>query len=163
MNKLYLLGALIVFTPLLFFGFLGIQSQQGKAAGLVGNMLQACPNTPNCVCSESKVPDEHFIEPLTHVDLPAQAVMEKAQQIIIQMGGTITSITSSSSTATAKADSNYLSATFTSQLFRYVDDLELRFDPTEKVLHFRSASRVGKSDFGVNRERVETIKNLFKG
>jgi uncharacterized protein (DUF1499 family) len=55
----------------------------------------------------------------------------------------------------------YLWATFTSRLFRFVDDVELRLEPEEKIMHIRSGSRVGYADFGVNRKRVEAIRELF--
>jgi len=56
---------------------------------------------------------------------------------------------------------NYLAATFTSAIFRFVDDLEIRIDSTQKVIHIRSASRVGYSDMGVNKKRTELLKKLF--
>ena len=57
---------------------------------------------------------------------------------------------------------DYLAATFTSSLFRFVDDLELRIDTGQKTIHLRSASRVGHGDGGVNRKRVEQLKNSFQ-
>jgi len=56
---------------------------------------------------------------------------------------------------------NYLAATFTSAIFKFVDDLEIRIDSTQKVIHIRSASRVGYSDMGVNKKRTELLKKLF--
>ena len=56
---------------------------------------------------------------------------------------------------------NYLHAEATSQLLRFVDDLEIRVDEAERLIHIRSASRVGHSDLGVNRQRVESIRKLF--
>ena len=56
---------------------------------------------------------------------------------------------------------NYLAATFTSAIFKFVDDLEIRIDSTEEVIHIRSASRVGYSDMGVNKKRTELLKKLF--
>jgi uncharacterized protein (DUF1499 family) len=44
---------------------------------------------------------------------------------------------------------------------KFVDDLEIRIDSTQKVIHIRSASRVGYSDMGVNRKRTELLKKLF--
>jgi uncharacterized protein (DUF1499 family) len=52
---------------------------------------------------------------------------------------------------------------FTSALFRFVDDAEFFIDDANKVIHVRSASRVGHSDMGVNRKRVEEIRALFLG
>ena len=54
--------------------------------------------------------------------------------------------------------SNYLYAEFKSQLMGFVDDVEFYLDPDANVLHVRSASRLGQSDLGVNRKRVEEIR-----
>ena len=57
---------------------------------------------------------------------------------------------------------NYFSFNFTSTLFGFVDDVEIRFDSIEGAIYFRSASRVGTSDFGVNRKRINEIKNSYQ-
>jgi uncharacterized protein (DUF1499 family) len=150
MKMLYIAGLILLILPILFFGFLGFKSQQGKAAGLVDGKLQACPNTPNCVCSETKISDEHSIDPLMTNGISSSEALNKVNSIITKMGGAVTA-----------QDGDYLAATFTSSLFKYVDDLEVRFDDETKTLHFRSASRVGKSDFGANRKRVDSIKAQF--
>jgi uncharacterized protein (DUF1499 family) len=59
-------------------------------------------------------------------------------------------------------DGGYLHATFTSRIFRFVDDLELRLDGENGIIHLRSASRTGYSDFGVNRKRAEQFQALFR-
>jgi uncharacterized protein (DUF1499 family) len=56
---------------------------------------------------------------------------------------------------------NYLAATFSSTIFGFVDDLELRIDPVQKVIHIRSASRVGYSDAGVNRKRIALLRKTY--
>jgi uncharacterized protein (DUF1499 family) len=56
----------------------------------------------------------------------------------------------------------YVRAEFRSALFRFVDDVELLFDEAGKRLRFRSASRLGRRDFGVNRKRMEEIGRQFK-
>jgi uncharacterized protein (DUF1499 family) len=56
----------------------------------------------------------------------------------------------------------YVHATFTSRVFRFVDDLEFYFVLDAPVIHVRSASRVGYSDLGVNRKRVEKIRKAFR-
>ena len=58
-------------------------------------------------------------------------------------------------------EDNYLHAEFRSSVFRFVDDVEFLIDPKERAIHFRSASRVGYSDFGVNRRRMEQIEKGF--
>lgn len=57
---------------------------------------------------------------------------------------------------------NYLHAEFQSQLLGFVDDLELHQPDGSKVIHVRSASRMGKSDLGVNRQRVEKLRGLWE-
>jgi uncharacterized protein (DUF1499 family) len=59
------------------------------------------------------------------------------------------------------SEPTYLWATFSSKLFGFVDDVELRMEPEEKLIHIRSGARVGYFDFGVNRNRVEKIRKLF--
>jgi uncharacterized protein (DUF1499 family) len=56
---------------------------------------------------------------------------------------------------------DYIHAEYTSALFRFVDDVELYFDKAKKIIHVRSASRVGYGDMGVNRKRVEELRALF--
>jgi len=57
--------------------------------------------------------------------------------------------------------SGYLHAEVRSALFHFVDDVEFVFDDWAGRLHFRSASRLGRSDFGVNRRRMEAIRRSF--
>ena len=49
-----------------------------------------------------------------------------------------------------------------SRIFRFVDDVDFRFDDEARLIHFRSASRLGRRDFGVNRERMEEIRKLYE-
>ena len=57
-----------------------------------------------------------------------------------------------------KSEPGYLYAQFTTRLMKYVDDVEFWFDPTANVIQVRSASRVGRGDLGVNRERIEAVR-----
>lgn len=58
-------------------------------------------------------------------------------------------------------DERYLWATFSTRIFRFIDDLELRLDEENGVMHVRSSSRVGYSDMGANRRRVEDLRLRF--
>ena len=58
-------------------------------------------------------------------------------------------------------EDHYIHAEFTSAFFRFVDDVEFYFDSEAKIIHMRSASRIGYSDFGVNRQRMEKVRSLF--
>ncbi len=56
------------------------------------------------------------------------------------------------------SDPGYLYAQFTTRLMKFVDDVEFWFDPANKVIQVRSASRVGRGDLGVNRRRIEAVR-----
>jgi uncharacterized protein (DUF1499 family) len=134
------LGATIAFIkPQLFAGTrptnLGVQTGQ----------LASCPSTPNCVNSQSS-DAEHRIEPLTY-DSSSQEAMANLKTVI----------QSSKAKAIASTD-NYLYAEFTTPIMRFVDDVEFLLDKDAKVIHVRSASRLGESDLGVNRKRIETLR-----
>lgn len=108
--------------------------------------LASCPSTPNCVTSQSQ-DATHKIDPLTYDSTPAQA-MADLKSVIQNMERT---------TIIAETE-NYLYAEFKSKLMGFVDDVEFLLDDTAKVIHVRSASRLGRSDLGVNRNRIETIR-----
>jgi len=58
-------------------------------------------------------------------------------------------------------DRNYTHATFRSAVFQYVDDTELRWSRANNTIHIRSASCMGRNDFGVNRARVDALKKAL--
>ncbi len=115
---------------------------------LVAGQLRPCPATPNCVSSEGEPAAR--IEPLRFQGSAEQAWAD-LHTAIQQAGGTIV----------ADRD-GLLWATFTSRIFRFVDDVECRLAEEAGVIHLRSASRVGESDLGVNAERAARIQRLFE-
>ena len=146
-----ILLTLILLLIALFFVvgvMLSLASRQGAPAGLLDGRLQPCPGTPNCVNSEYPQ-EEGYVEPL-EFEGDAGAAWGRAQTVVKEMGGGISKVTN-----------GYLAATFKSTLFRFVDDVELRLDESGGVIHIRSASRVGRSDLGVNRKRVEALRRSF--
>jgi uncharacterized protein (DUF1499 family) len=114
--------------------------------GVQSGQLAPCPSTPNCVNSKSQ-DAEHRIEPLTYNSTPTQAMADLK-----------TVIQNQERTKIITETENYLYAEFTSKLMGFVDDVEFLLDDSAKVIHVRSASRLGKSDLGVNRQRIETIR-----
>ena len=103
-----------------------------------------CPSSPNCVSSYADSGDTvHAIEPL-----PSVAGMTELVSVV----------ESFPATAIVERDGDYLHATFTSRIFRFVDDVEFLLDSEQGVTHVRSASRVGYGDMGANRTRVEAIR-----
>ena len=118
--------------------------------GVKQGQLLSCPNTPNCVCSQADANDqEHFIEPITTNKTPGDAI-STLKAIIEGM----------ERSQINEATDNYLYAEFASKLMGFVDDIEFYIE--SGVIHVRSAARLGKSDLGVNRKRVETIREKFQ-
>jgi len=130
---------------------LGYMSKSGETHGLVEGRLKHCPDKPNCVCSEFESDSVHYIEPLVIAAGETAQVLPRLKTIVREMGGSI---------QLEKTD--YLVVTFTSSIFRFVDDLEIRIDTDQQLIHLRSASRVGRSDGGVNRKRLERLKMAFQ-
>jgi uncharacterized protein (DUF1499 family) len=117
--------------------------------GLDNNRLKQCPGSPNCVSSQENDP-EHAIAPLIYQDSRSEA-SARLHQILTEMKRTVI----------ITEEEDYIHAEATSFLFRFVDDIEFYLPVSEKVIHVRSASRKGYSDFGVNRTRVEEIRKRF--
>jgi len=141
----------LVLIGLILFAFvaLGITSHYTTPdVGMVDGKLKDCPGNPNCVCSESYAGTDagHQIPPVKLNGKNIETPWKLLRQAVIDQGGAI---------ITERED--YLHAEFTSSIFRFVDDLELRMDRQKGVIHLRSASRVGRSDLGANRKRIEAI------
>ena len=108
--------------------------------GVVDGRLTACPDSPNCVTSYAS--DE------THGIAPLQATLEQVRGVLTGM----------ERTNIVNQDGNYLYVEFTTALMGYVDDVEFLYDPAAGVTHVRSASRLGYSDLGANRKRIEALR-----
>lgn len=108
--------------------------------------LKPCPSSPNCVCSDD-VASEHQIAPLALAVPP-----EKAWQTLLAL------IKGMPRTHLVAESADYLHVEFTSLIFRFVDDVEFQLRPEQNIIAVRSASRVGYSDLGANRQRVESIR-----
>ena len=150
MKNLSIIVAGIVILVLFYLMYQGRVSRSGEAPGLIGGLLAPCPGKPNCVCSENRQDGEHYIEPFEVRDGRMAQAMEDVARIIREAGGNVDSVSE-----------NYISARFTSTVFGFVDDVEFRADAPAEVIHVRSASRVGRSDLGANRKRVESIRQRF--
>ena len=139
------LTIILICLPIMFgFSFL-----TPKNIGLQNDQLPPCKSTLNCVCSEHHS-DESFISPIVFEYEP-EAAWITVQKTIEDSGGKI-----------EKLDNRFLWARFTTPLMRFVDDVQLRLDPENKKIHIRSASRVGRRDFGVNRKRIEKLREQFQ-
>ncbi len=127
----------------------GFWPKPSEKPELVDGKLRPCLGTPNCVCSENPG-SPGWIEPITFGPMAADEAWTMLKEVIDGMGGVVQS-----------EESEYLWSTFTVPLLGFVDDVEFRLDKTDTVVHVRSASRLGFSDLGVNRSRVEDIRRRF--
>jgi uncharacterized protein (DUF1499 family) len=119
--------------------------------GLVHGRLRPPPPIPNYVCSESGTPEDRAV-PALALTGAADAAWVRLRTQLIEAGGRIEQETA-----------DYIWATFRTPAFGFVDDVEIRLDRQAAVIHVRSASRVGRSDLGVNRRRVERLRSRFSG
>lgn len=145
--------ALVVITGLVA-GQLGLlKGAPPTDLGVHDGKLKPPSQTPNSVSSQAPLYPDHpkrdyaDIAPLPLKGEP-EAMLDRIATIIEGMeGGKV-----------IKREPGYLYAQFTTRLMKYVDDVEFWFDPDAKVIHVRSASRLGSSDLGVNRKRIESIR-----
>ncbi len=116
--------------------------------GPSGGRLAPCPESPNCV-SSYETDAEHGIDPLQFTGSVVEA-RSRLKEVVAAMPRT----------SLITEEDNYLHFEFRSRVFRFVDDVEFLFDQNGTI-NLRSASRVGHSDLGVNRNRVEEIRAHF--
>ncbi|SJM96234.1 conserved exported hypothetical protein [Crenothrix polyspora] len=133
----------------ILFMVLVMSSQANVAAA---SRLAPCLNSPNCVSSQANQLDErHYIAPFKIKGTPEAAwlmlrtTLKKHDRTII-----------THETATT------LHAEAVSLVFSFVDDIDIILDANAGLIHIRSASRVGHSDFGVNRKRIEALRSQLQ-
>ena len=129
---------LIIATSLLFSG--------SASAIAISDRLEPCPSSPNCVVSVNG-DEEHQIDPITY-----KSDRATAKETLLKVLSVVPR------TKVIEDTDNYIHAESTSRIFKFVDDVEFYFPEHENVIHLRSASRVGESDLGVNRRRMEQIR-----
>ena len=118
--------------------------------GLKDGKLNQCPESPNCVCTYAS-DDVHAIAPIEYSGSEESAIAAAEAALSSLRGIKI-----------LESEGNYLRATATTLIMRYVDDVEVYVDDEAKQIHFRSASRVGYSDLGANRKRMENFRSAFE-
>lgn len=126
----------------------GCAGQSPANLGLRNGKLLECPESPNCVVSQH--PDQkHFIKPIDYSTSPQEALEKLRKMMATEKRVQI-----------IENKDYYIRVEFTSALFGFVDDVEFYF-PNEPLIHVRSASRLGYSDLGQNRKRIEKIRTHF--
>jgi uncharacterized protein (DUF1499 family) len=130
--------------------FMSFRAKKPENLGVRGGRLAACPDSPNCVSSQA-TDAEHAMNPIPFSDSP-EAAMKRVKE----------TLAAEPRTRIVSEQGDYVHAEATSLLFRFVDDVEFYVDRQAGLIHFRSASRVGRSDLGVNRARMERITAALK-
>jgi uncharacterized protein (DUF1499 family) len=149
------LSAFAIVTLILTLGTAGLfvlsfSAQRPSSLGVRDGRLASCPDSPNCVSTQAE-DREHWIAPITFEQDP-DSVIDTLEKLVTQLPRT----------RVIEKSSNYLYVEFRSSFFRFVDDVEFSVERESRRIHFRSASRVGHSDLGVNRKRMELIRILFQ-
>lgn len=117
--------------------------------GVRDGRLAPCRRTPNCVSSQADPTDgEHYVAPIAF-----------SGEALPAMRGAVEALPGSSIVGQGP---HYVYAEFRTPLLRFVDDVELYYDAAAGLIHVRSASRLGRRDFGVNRRRVEQLRALIE-
>ena len=144
-SQIFRLLAIAIFTMPLF----SCSGTKPANLGVRDGRLTACPGSPNCVSSDA--PDSaHAVAPFQLTSSPQEGW--RALRIVID---------ELPRTNIIRSTDDYLHVECSSAVFGFVDDLELHLRPSEKLIAVRSASRLGHSDFGVNRRRVERLRSLL--
>ena len=127
----------------------GLFLVMGLAAATAGAAsLAPCPSSPNCVSTLAT--DSHAIAPIRYASTHQEA-----------MRRLLTVLRAIPRTTIIPSGDDSVRAEFRTRVFRFTDDAHFVFDEQAKTIHFRSASRVGHSDLGVNRRRMEGIHKAF--
>ena len=147
----YLLLSLGILTiALLLGGQMGLLSgKRPVGLGAQNGQLKPAPSTRNCVSSQA-TSDYHKIAPLAYTGDP-QAAFDRLKGVVNAMPRAMI----------ISSKPGYLYAEYTTKLLGFVDDVEFYLDEKAGVIQVRSASRLGREDFGVNRARIETIRAAF--
>jgi uncharacterized protein (DUF1499 family) len=134
-------------TALGILGILGCAGERPKHLGASGGRLTGCPASPNCVSSQAG-DEKHQVAPLAFHGDPDRAF--SALQLVLGVRG---------DAKVVEQSADYLRVELRTLLF--VDDAEFLLDRPGKVIQVRSASRLGYSDLGKNRNRLEEIRRQF--
>ncbi|MFO1224759.1 MAG: DUF1499 domain-containing protein [Burkholderiaceae bacterium] len=153
------LGFVAIGLPLAVLGAGQLGLLRGKAPddlGVRDGRLKRPSLTPNSVSSQADLYPDHPMRSYAAIaPLPAgadgAAALARLRQVIEAMPG--------ATVVSARPD--YLCAQFETRWLRFVDDAEFWYDPQAQALQLRSASRLGRKDFGVNRQRIEAIRAAF--
>jgi len=117
--------------------------------GVKAGRLSDCPGSPNCVCTQAAA-ETHQMAPI-----PFKGSVDEVHERMMSAIGSMPRA------RITEAMPTYIRAEFTTAILRFVDDVEVLIDAEARVIHYRSASRIGHSDLGTNRKRMEELTKRF--
>ena len=135
-----------------------LQGQPPTDLGVKDGRLKAPSTRPNSVASQAALFAGHPMQQAAMI-----APLPLAGEGVASMARLRAMVASQPGVVVVEQRGDYLYARFTSRLMHYVDDVEFWVDPAAGVIQVRSASRLGESDMGVNRARIERIRALLAG
>ena len=135
----------VLFTSTLVIQNMTVPTHLGHNDGKLAPM----PSTPNAVSSQAQQQDKKV------APLPYKGTAEQTMAVVIKV------LEQMSGNQIQKEEGGYVYTIFTTPKIRYHDDVEILLDDTTQLVHFRSQSRAGRSDFGVNRKRYEKFSELY--
>jgi uncharacterized protein (DUF1499 family) len=150
MGLLIALAAAIAGVVVLQIILAWISRRNTPELGVTEGMLQPCPNSPNCVCSQAEDP-RHAIAPIAYTTSLTEARTTLLNVIAELDDATIVT-----------QDPTYIRVEVYVRGFGFIDDVEFVFDEEAQVIHFRSSSRVPYYDFELNRKRMEGVRAAFE-
>ena len=153
MSKKYVIAPLI-FAALIATYLMGQADRSAEQSPRMTHTpteLKDCPDKPNCVSTQATVADKQR-DPISYT-----GSLEDARKKLLSVLG------DTKRTERVKVDGNYVHYTFKTWPIPFTDDVEFLFDDQAKVIHYRSASRVGHSDLGVNSKRMAKLVAAYAG
>ncbi len=139
---LMILGYIAILT-------LSYTASRPRGLGVTTGRFAPCPATPNCVSTQADKPDQKM------APIPYTTSTTEAKQRLLTL------IHATPRTTLIEDSPTYMAVVFRSAIFRFPDDVEFYFDEPNKLIHFRSASRLGRSDMGTNRARMVALTATF--
>lgn len=137
-------------TPFPLASILHFQGNEPENLGVDDGKLSSCPSSPNCVVSQN-ADESHKIEPINY-----KGDRQTAKETLLKVLSVVPN------TRVVEERENYIHTESESKIMGFVDDGEFYFPEDENVIHMRSAARLGESDLGVNRRRLEQIRLAIK-
>ncbi|SBS32881.1 hypothetical protein MSP8886_02581 [Marinomonas spartinae] len=142
------MAVIVVALVIGFFVYVKLNNQMPDDLGMTAGLFKSCPTSPNCVSSQAEKTDKvHYTDPIPYTG-NRKDVQLAIESYFLKKGN--------ADIVTSRL--GYVHLEVKSALIGYIDDVEFYLPESKKVIEVRSASRVGYSDMGVNRKRIQQLR-----